>query len=634
MTRPRTTTLHHFTGFGTARRLLLALVLTVAIVCLPAPTPAAADGQTMFTLVGHGWGHGVGLCQWGAYGYAQHGWGWKRILAHYYTGVTFGRCTNRQIRVMLQDGLPSVSITASTGFKVRCNGATAAIGGGATARVTYGTGGYHVTTGNQSWTFGGPVTFSPGSSQLRLLNANDNGWSGHYRGTLRVVHFTTGLMVVNKLALEKYLYGVVPHESPASWPMTPLKTQAVAARSFAWTSAGRSGAYDVYCTTSSQMYYGSDVDAAKTTQAVNETRGMVPKYNGQPIRAYFFSSSGGHTESVENVWGGSPIPYLKGVDDPYDASSNRNWPENPIRKTPAALASALGTYSSAVPWGVKGTLRAIYVVRQGDSPRVVTALVVGSTGTSVISGARLRSELGLKDTWVAFTSISVAPAASTHRTITYGASTNLTGRRYPALESGAQVTLHSHPDGGGWTTRKVATARDSQTLMGYAVKSSTYSASVSPTRSTEYYVTSGDGISPHTTILVKPAVTLEASSITPLPGQTVVFTGKVTPVLAGATVWLQLKNGSGKWVDAVSTKLKADGAFSVAWVAAPGTSSLRLRVPKSDHLVQGTSAAVVITATAIPPGSPGASPAPAPTVPPAAPAAALTLFLQEGARYD
>lgn len=565
---------------------------------LASAPPAVAGSQTQFSLVGRGWGHGIGMCQYGAYGYAKHGWLYKAILRHYYTGVDFGRVTGRSVRVMLNQSLPSVSVTSAGRFELTAGSRAVSIAGDATARITWSAGSYHLVVGTRSWDFGVPVTFVPGSAKLKLLNANQNGHVGRYRGTLRVIHYTNGFTVVNKLGLEKYLYGVVPRESPSSWPAEALKAQAVAARSFAARSLGRTGAFDVYCTTSSQVYGGFDGEAATTNSAVNKTAGVVPTYGGQPITAFFFSTSGGHTENVENVWGGTPVPYLKGVPDPYDGASPYHvWPENPSRRSAATLAAQLGAYSASNTSGVKGLLRTIYVVRRGSSPRVVKALVIGSDGVSEISGGKLRVELGLRDTWVSFTSLSIDPSQSTDKTITFGESTTVGGRRYPALADGAAVTLHLRPTGSGWSTRTIASSPHSQSLGGYTVRWSGYDATVQPSRGTEYYFTSGSGVSPHTIVSVRPNVGIAASTTTAAAGDPVAFTGTVKPALADKTVWLQVKDGD-IWTDTISTTLNDDGSYRVEWTAAAGTSSLRLRVPKGDGLVQGTSPVVEVTSQA------------------------------------
>ncbi len=589
-------------------RLMLTLFLVgagAAAAAFAAAAPARAQTQTTFSLVGRGWGHGIGMSQWGAYGYARHGWKYAAIIKHYYTGVTLGKVSNPIVRVMLNQGLSSVSVADSSAFKAISGSKTVSIAAGATAKLTWSSGKYKLTAGSSSWTFSNPIVFAAGSSRLNLRNASQNGYVGHYRGQLRVLHYTAGFMVVNKLALESYLCGVVPHESPSGWPAEALKAQAVAARSYAYRSIGKSGAFDVYCTTASQMYEGSDNDATSTNAAVAATKGIVPKSAGSAITAYFFSTSGGHTENIEYQWPGSAaVPYLKGVSDPYepayDAATGTGayyhiWPDNPIVRAASTIAGELGTYNAVSrTFGVKGILRAIYVVKHGTSPRVVKALVIGDAGYSTIAGYQLRLYLNLRDSWVSLTSLSISPSAATKRVVTYGKSTALSGRRYRGLADGTTVTIHRKPHGGSWTTAKVATTRGSLTLGGYTVWYSDYRRSVTPLKNTQYYFTSSPGTTAKTTIYVKPAVTLAASSTSPAAGDTVTFTGTVKPVVAGETLWLQTKSGT-TWKDLDSTTLKGDGTFSIDWKATSGTTAFRLRVPKTASMAQGTSGTVTVT---------------------------------------
>ena len=110
-----------------------------------------------------------------------------------------------------------------------------------------------------------------------------------------------GVQVINGVGLEDYLQGVVPSESPASWPAAALQAQAIAARTYAITTAKASGAFDEYADTRSQVYGGVSAETTATDQAVADTRGQVVTYNGQPVVTYFFSTSGGKTEDVENT---------------------------------------------------------------------------------------------------------------------------------------------------------------------------------------------------------------------------------------------------------------------------------------------------------------------------------------------
>jgi stage II sporulation protein D len=562
-----------------------------------APTARAASSTTM-AIEGRGWGHGIGMSQYGADGYALHGWTYWNIIAHYYTGVTKGKVGNVTIRVLLRDGLASAVVTDAAKYKATWGSTTKLIAAAKTATVTWSSGRYHLrVAGKTIASPTAPITFVPVTSRLKSLTANDNGVVGHYRGRLRIVHLSAGLEIVNTLPLESYLRGVVPRESPASWPIEALKAQAVAARSYAYRATGSSNSFDVYCTTASQMYGGADGEVASTNTAVTATSGVVPMYGGAPIVAYFFSTSGGHTENIENVWpAAAAVPYLKGVPDPYDTTSPyHSWPDNPIRRTPASIAAELGF--------TKGPLRAVYVLKRGSSPRVVKALLIGDKGTATINGYQLRSDLALRDAWAYFTSLSIAPTAT--RTITYGTAATITGKRYQALGTGQVATLHQLPAGGAWSTRAATTKAASATLGGYSVASTNLSAKVTPTASTQYFFSTltapmgHTAISTRVTILVRPAVTIAPASESVAVNTAIAFTGKVTPATAVKTVWLQTKAPSATtWSNAVQATLGSSGAYKASWTpTAAGTTDLRVLVSKSSKLVAGASPTVVITAS-------------------------------------
>jgi len=327
---------------------------------------------------------------------------------------------------------------------------------------------------------------------------------------------------------------------------------------------------------------------------VLKTAGVVPTYGGTPIHAFYFSTSGGHTESIQNVWQTSSIPYLKGVVDEYDdASPLHRWPENPQRRSAAAIADQLGPYSSSNPPGVKGQLRAVYVVRRGVSPRVVRAAVIGSEGVSWISGSQLRFKLDLRDTWVTLRSLSIAPAKADGTTLTYGGTVTLKGRLYPALPDGATVTLNILRDD-VWRTRTLPTTRRMQRLNDtLSAAYSAYSVTLKPGRTTTYYVSRAALRSPRTVVAVRPAVTLQATPATVKAGQTVAFTGTVTPALSRVTAWLQTKR-DGVWSDTRKVALDGSATFRVSWAAVAGVTAARLRVPATESLVAGRSPAVAL----------------------------------------
>jgi len=131
------------------------------------------------------------------------------------------------------------------------------------------------------------------------------------------------LLVVNRLPLEEYLYGVIAYEMSNSFPLEALKAQAVCARGYATSKIKTSGAYDLVDTTVDQVYKGYEPSYQRVIQAVNETKGQVLTYNGKIISTFYSASNGGQTELPGNIWGGGEAknreyPYLPQKDDPYD----------------------------------------------------------------------------------------------------------------------------------------------------------------------------------------------------------------------------------------------------------------------------------------------------------------------------
>src|SRR5437660_2659069 len=104
-------------GFGSNLPGGLRVRLGIAVVLVSAVTAAGAASAragTALIVTGHGWGHGVGMSQWGAYGYALHGWKYGRILAHYYPGTKIGRVGELHVRVLLRQGASSVTVGCAT----------------------------------------------------------------------------------------------------------------------------------------------------------------------------------------------------------------------------------------------------------------------------------------------------------------------------------------------------------------------------------------------------------------------------------------------------------------------------------------------------------------------------------------
>jgi SpoIID/LytB domain protein len=165
-------------------------------------------------------------------------------------------------------------------------------------------------------------------------------------------------MIVNVVALEAYLQGVVPGEMPKEWPLPALAAQAVAARTYAVAGILTGKPYDLYSDYRSQVYYGVDSEAPSTTRAVKQTRGRILTFDEEPAQTLYFSSSGGRTKSAVDMFG-NDLPYLTEVDDPWDdvpENPNHSW--EPLALTGRQLASKLGvsapvTGVTAVP-GAQG----------------------------------------------------------------------------------------------------------------------------------------------------------------------------------------------------------------------------------------------------------------------------------------
>jgi len=210
-----------------------------------------------------------------------------------------------------------------------------------------------------------------------------------YRGRLQLLVRGNDVQVINHVPLETYLTSVVGSEMPASWPQPALQAQAVAARTYALKARRPAAAYDLKATVASQVYRGIEAETPSTRQAVQATRGLVLTYGSGLIDAVFHSSSGGSTESSGDLWS-TQLPYLVSVPDFDQDSPVRQW-RQPL--DPALLAKAFAEI---------GGVRGIEVLATTATGRVRQVRVVGPSGQLVLSGAALRSRLGLRSTWVRF----------------------------------------------------------------------------------------------------------------------------------------------------------------------------------------------------------------------------------------
>ncbi|MBN2404038.1 MAG: cell wall-binding repeat-containing protein [Coriobacteriia bacterium] len=409
---------------GACLAALISLPMTVA----PA---TASDVSTAaiptFSITGTGYGHGIGLSQYGAQGSAIAGKDYSWIIKHYYTGVTLGTAATKNLKVNLDpDASSPTSYTRQ--FWTISNGQTGAglsINGVSYAAGTYvftASGSVVTVTGANLSTplvLTGSVTVIPTSGSPALLSVKEAtgiyGFAnGKYRGKLVLRASSSKIQLLNELDIEDYLKGVVPREMPSSWKAEALKAQSIVARSYAYVDTDAT----LYCTTSSQAYQGYGAynsngvwvgEATTTNNAVAATQGMVVKYDSKVVQTFFFSTSGGHTANVEDVWVPSDgdfaakaalYPYLRGVSDSYEYLASPGyapWPSSKEQSlTGLQLADKLRSVSGvpASPTWVTGVS-----VERVDSGHVRYVTLAFSNGVSVkISGDTVRSKLGMLST--------------------------------------------------------------------------------------------------------------------------------------------------------------------------------------------------------------------------------------------
>ncbi|MEA2331363.1 MAG: hypothetical protein QOH58_1501 [Thermoleophilaceae bacterium] len=369
------------------------LAVTSALLVFAA-APAAADAAVRHVIKGAGFGHGIGMSQYGAYGFALEGRTFQQIMAHYYKGTRLESAPSRPVRVLLQPNDPYIRVRGAT-----------SIGGHALkadrlykARESRGELLVTGPSGRRVARVGNGARFE-GSEPLQLMGpALNYVTSGSYRGAIEVRTEGSGVTAINVLDLDTYVRGVVAGEMPSSWPLEALKAQAVTARTYALATRKTTGLFDQYPDVRSQVYRGVTGESVRSDAAVRDTAGRILTYGGEPAVTYYFSTSGGHTENVEFSFVGSlSKPWLVGVPDPYDTKSPyHRWKVN---LSAAALDRALGA---------PGSFKRVKVLQRGVSPRVVRARVVGSAGTTVLTGPTIRSRLGLRDTWFTFVRVSTS----------------------------------------------------------------------------------------------------------------------------------------------------------------------------------------------------------------------------------
>jgi len=342
--------------------LLLALMALFATVVNPA---TAADSEVAFE--GGGWGHGIGMSQFGAYGQAQDGKTAEEIVAHYYAGSSTGQITAQvdESHFLATDPAPLwVNLLANqTVFQFEAHGGrlTACQSGvGCNSTVRPGEVWKFVALDNGECRFeadGNPVTaagscratvkgMSPEGARIKISGLEPTR-DEFARGLMRVRSPNAGesFHVSLEIGLEEYMYGLA--EVPFSWHVEALRAQALAGRSYAtWRmiSRGRAGDFSperqaacwchMYATTADQSYRGWTNETAagfdRWQGAVDSTAGTVITHpeasQANVVAAFYSSSTGGRTENIDDVWGGSPVSYLQSQPDQWSQSPEVNNP--------------------------------------------------------------------------------------------------------------------------------------------------------------------------------------------------------------------------------------------------------------------------------------------------------------------
>lgn len=389
-----------------------------------------------FAFAGGGWGHGVGMSQYGALGMASEGRTANEILEHYYTGTKVGAYRDdAKVRVNLAHRAERVRLRtealASGGGSISFNTGSAKMHGTASDRFSVrvsGTGLAVHKNGTKALTGSSVVIKWSGTRSLPVTPADDTkaallnlvsgstgfGSAGHrFRyGYVKVMARTSGgvtrLEAVNAVSLhDEYLLGI--GEMPSSWPAAALQAQVIAARSYALVKVGHGVRSACQCHVDSGRgpYYdqvfsgyakesgamGSAWRAAVKATNVSAATSRTVLYAGKPAQAFYSSSTGGRTQDVRDVWGGT-LPYLKSVDDHWSSDPRYNptfasW--GPLARSQAQVAKAFGLRD---------------VVRVDLSDRYVSGALRDATAWSskgekaTLSATTFVVRLGLTSNWV------------------------------------------------------------------------------------------------------------------------------------------------------------------------------------------------------------------------------------------
>jgi stage II sporulation protein D len=378
-------------------------------------TPAAAGD---LAVTGRGFGHGIGLSQYGAKGRAEAGQSAQRIVQVYYPGTAAGKASDsRAIDVWLtSDSDGALEVVREAGLQVRGSNPVTGTTKSLVTLPSTVTGStpdrWRVTRASSVWRLharvkGAWVQVSSTAIRATLsgatratITASDGtvrnivgSTARQYRGKLSANLDEGTVRITASTQFAHYLRSVVPSEMPTYWHAQALGAQAIAARtyaSFEQASDYRPWWYDTCDSASCQVFRGeaeyttsgTRVETyvwAATNKAVSATSGQIRTYAGKPAFTQFSASNGGYAVAGSQ-------PYLKSFSDPYDKFGE--WKRT---VTKAQIAEEYGI----------GTLTQVTFARDGKGAyggRVTSITLKGSSGSTTVSGDSFRIEFGLLST--------------------------------------------------------------------------------------------------------------------------------------------------------------------------------------------------------------------------------------------
>ncbi len=432
---------------------------------------------TSFSISGRGYGHGLGMSQYGAYGAAMSGLTRDGILAFYYPNTTRSTAIgNPTVRVQLtalgststqlattpnlvvSDGTRTGALnTKNSNGTLRTRWRVVADGAGITLQWLQA----GVWRSTSSWkAVTTPLSFTDAVlGKVRVVLPD--GTQRDYRRTIRSLRSGSGVMTLSVLSMNYYLQSVVPSEMSPSWPATALQVQAVSARTFAAYQAAHQplgSPFDVCDSTSCQVYRGLAGYTASgtlvphensaTTAAVAATSGLGVFYGGAPALTQFGSSNGGQTVA-------SSLPYQVSKADPYDnlpAGSTSQW------STTLSISKIEAAYPTT------GTLKALRIDKRDGynawGGRISSVTVIGSAGSKTVTGSAFRSALGLRTTWWTVTSAPATSAASYPKDLDGNQRGDLL-----AVDTAGAMRLLSGNGTGGFTAKSMGSGWGSRGLI-------------------------------------------------------------------------------------------------------------------------------------------------------------------------